>query len=1061
MASDSDKLLHLKVGSSDPGGDSHGELPSPSLQHLPTPTDPEISLRESGRGPDPTLDDSGKKQLLHIPVLALSECQKEVVGSDLPEPIESTLINRQIPATDYHQQLPGNYNLRELELQLRFDETEEICAISAHQSNLYLGTTAGQLLHLFLFDDAEEYILVSKLSVGTECSIAKILLLPDVELCLLLSNHIIFTYLLPELSPCNVGKLRDIQDILMLCQVKVPKVKSKLDKIIAFTPSKIGLIQFSKDAVKLLKEIPYVGSLVGLSSASGTLANYSNICLVANSAHYDVVDVQQTLRVPLSEYNPMKIKFLDRSHEVQPHIVPFLAEDKDKTPEEYLLTICSGSSSSMALFVNSEGDVTRGTLTWLEEGYPTGGLVVEWPFAVGLFWSEDARKYSLCFSSLQSLQTVYTTEASKIFSSSDTGGKGFHVRKIDHGFSVLDQECLNLLKLVSCVHRELVPSSNQYKRATIAFTSGSKLAFLDRKSHLSMELQAIQTKLHSAQERLALIECSASLKALTETSDQVWPVYIASLLLEGQLQKVKEIVQSQHNSNRKVDPRLLLLFSSDTIDLTSEYWIEYSAPRLVFEFLDSRKAEIDLDLKSWTIEEIYKNRDSYSEETNAEFRKYMYTEIQRDTASLILLIESEKELWKAQNETSDALHSYLSENSHFIALLYLYHLKQQAGNAFVKWEQLIIELGLDILAGRKKLTDQDKEYLQTGATDIAVMIFDQLHEQINEEGYFTRTLLELLQLQPEHGLALLKKRKNGKFLSCNKQILAELSKLVKLDRQFGSLKLEYTEQAFFAEFDLDSNFEIHAQELSDELVAGMNEEHFDDEFENLGIVYQTYQVETDLGNGSWPKVTWIEYLHLRANSSECRELAHMYMKLYEVLVVSKAVLNGFRRILPVTEYMEFVLKTRDTVSESETISYLLSMRDLSSAEWVAVHGSFPIPRSTVYPLEKYGKSTALKSEQVYENLKQIMGHYLRIEDECIKYSAVAHFFSSLGGPFAITEVLDIIPDDFPLWCLEKYLECKITSNMLDYSDSGIKKALARSEAKFSKTLLNHFKLLNK
>lgn len=957
------------------------------------------------------------------------------------------------------KKLPKGYSIKKLNLQLPLSPNESICSIAAHQSNLYIGTTHSQLFHLYLFEDAEDYIAISQLTIGNgnKSKVTKILLLTDVELCLILCNEIIYTYLLPELSPCSVGKIRDVQDILTLSQVKSPKVKNKLDKIVAFTGTKIRLLQFSKDVIKLLKDIPYTGSVTGISSAAGTLANYSNICFVANGKNYDVVDIQQTRRIPLSEFNPSKIQYEDKDREVKPLIVRFTAEDKPEKPEEYLLSICSDSTSSMALFVNAEGDVIRGTLIWFEEGCPTGGLSVEWPFVVGLFWNDHDKTERICISSLESLETVFVDEVSSFFDGIFSTFNDVSVKKVEPAFSVLDVELLNLLQIVSFIDRCPVQSSKFYKHASIAFVGSDSFAYLECRSSLSSELESFLLRLQDEISGKELNNYCKTIKQLADKNDKIWPIYIASLLLAGQLEEVKLLFLSQ-DAKKKFDPRLLLSWFDGFVENTADFWKEFVVPKYVLDLLAFRRENTNINFCKWVIEETYKRREFYGEDINSQIRKYIYTLCGKSTSALIDLAESEKELWIAQNQTSDELLSYFEKNQNFLILIQLFRLKQREGNCFKQWDHLIVELGLEILAGRKPLNHSDEEYQKKSPFNLVEVIFNQLRDRVDEEKYFAKNLLELLKLLPDEGLALLKKHKGGKFLSCNKAILAELSKSIKLDHKFSSLKIEYSEQAFINSLMTKTDYIAQAEDLAIELLNYMNEESFDDEFENLSILYETYQVENSLSDSTWPKLTWIEFLHLHGNHSECKELSQAYLKLYELLLLfkgSKSKLTiEFNREGPVSQYL-----TQMNGNDSQ-IKSLLNLKDFSLAEWVALTGVYPIPRKSVYlgsSLAKLQIKEPVLNETITKNIRIILDFYLGVDDETAKYTAVNHVFTDLVSDFVpVSELIQFIPDDFPIWCIRSFAALKFTSLGQEQSESAIRKVLARQDAKFSALLLLDF-----
>ncbi|RKP30949.1 hypothetical protein METBISCDRAFT_26994 [Metschnikowia bicuspidata] len=950
--------------------------------------------------------------------------------------------------------LPSGYRIRQLETLLS-TETGSICAVAAHKSNLYIGTTKSQLFHLHLFEDAEEYLLITQLTVGScgTALVAKILLLPDVELCLVVCNKTLHAYLLPELSPCSVGKIRPVEDILMLSQAENSRVKSKMDKIVVFTATRIRLIQMSADAAKLLKDIPYTGSVCGVSSAAGALANYSNICLVANGTNYDVVDIQQTRRIPLSEFNPNRVVFFDALHVIAPLVVPFYAADKPGNPEEYLLPVCSDAASSMAQFVNAEGEVIRGTLIWRREGYPTGGLAVEWPYVVGLFYNDTDKAMRLCWDSLETLESQYSCEISRVCPGLTAAAT------VELGFLVYDGELLDLLQLQSCVDRRRVSQIKQYKQTRVALLGGTALYFLDRISAAAEELQCIRNALY--EEKTVGASSCTRLKRFAEINVHLWPVYVAVLLLAGQFEEVKVVVRRQHENGRnaaragqKVDPRLLLLFG-DAVPVSGNFWAGFAVPSVV---LDLRKHSKPAPaFQRWVIDEIYGNHELYGPEIGAHFRMYMYTAAGRDTAEILELVDSEKDAWTTPNAENDALLDAFMENAQYVAVLHIYGLRQAAGIQMRQWSQLTVELGLALLDGLRQLCAADAAYqCQTASPNVAEVVF-QLLRHVDNENYFARSLLQLLQLQPEAGLALLRKNPGGAFQPRIKTILAGLLQLVPLDRLFAALKLEYAEQAFLHALDAQHDYAVHAADLAAELAAHIEVVHFDAAYTALAALFVEFRTAVDLRDSAWPKLTWIEFLHIHGPASTCGELAHAYLRLYEVQVllsVCSETRLALGRTGDVWRYMELARDKDET-----HVAFLLDQRDYSAAEWAAAHGSLPLPRTTIYPRQQLApvvRQPVLATARARKALLQILAHYLLLGDDAARHAAVSHMLGSWGGLFSVQQVLDAVPDELPLWSVGRFLTHAMVALRQEHVDSTARKVLSRRDAKISGQLLREF-----
>lgn len=278
----------------------------------------------------------------------------------------------------------------------------EVSCITTFQDNLYIGTTEGRVAHYYQFEDVDEYILLSQFEVSTDRNcIQKMLVLPNLARLLVLSGNIATIYSLPELSPLNIGKLKDINDFLLLSYSLRANPTTSLptdDKVVVFTPTKIRILTIKQDLIRLSKDINYVGSIKGVSTASRMSSNFSNLVLVANHTNYDIIDMQNSRKIPLFEYDQP-----ESTEKVTPYIIPYIPKDNNGD-EEYMLTIKSDESTSIAMFINSLGDVTRGTISFMNMGYPANLVVSEWPYVLGIFNNGDIPTLSI--SSLVTLDNI-------------------------------------------------------------------------------------------------------------------------------------------------------------------------------------------------------------------------------------------------------------------------------------------------------------------------------------------------------------------------------------------------------------------------------------------------------------------------------------------------------------------------------------------------------------------------------------------------------------------------------------------------------------------------------
>ncbi|ODQ47822.1 hypothetical protein PICMEDRAFT_15710 [Pichia membranifaciens NRRL Y-2026] len=289
----------------------------------------------------------------------------------------------------------------------KFSDSPEsrITCIEAWELNLYVGTNLGEIIHLYKIDDALGYMQISKQtfsSSSTSKPINKILLLPEVSIALIHSGTTVSGYLLPELSPANIGKAKDVSDLsvdwkdLKLDKNKQNRVTLKEDyygdpyvKVTLFTKRSIKLLRIFNDSIRLHKELQYLDVVSGLQ--------VSNFSIVSNSINYDLVDISQSQKIYLFPISTSSAKT-----ELDP-IIRYVKRNE-------LLLICGGtkcSDPSMGMFINLNGDVVRGTLAF--DSYPTS-VEIDYPYVLVILQNNTLVVYSI--HDQQKLQEIEFSDSS-------------------------------------------------------------------------------------------------------------------------------------------------------------------------------------------------------------------------------------------------------------------------------------------------------------------------------------------------------------------------------------------------------------------------------------------------------------------------------------------------------------------------------------------------------------------------------------------------------------------------------------------------------------------------
>ncbi|PVH13574.1 uncharacterized protein CXQ87_001680 [Candidozyma duobushaemuli] len=929
--------------------------------------------------------------------------------------------------------LTANSRLRRLPTDLPLGDSR-ISTVAAHKSNIYIGTTSGSILHLHCFEDAAEYMLILNLRVTEkDAAVTKILPLPDVDLCLVVCNRTLYVYTLPELSPCHVGKIKDVNDVSTLSQVKNPKTKNLLDKAIVFTSTRLRVVQYVSQSVKLLRDIPYNGAVLGISSAAGTSANYSNICLVANGENYDVVDMQQTRRISLFEHNP------EKAPGIRPAILPFDAAGG----EEYLLPVRTNENMSMAMFINSVGDVTRGTLTWIDVGYPTNGMAVIWPHVLGLFKDGDALK--LTSSSLETLEVVDSQNIEEVFEELELGKPGdLRIQRTNEPVLFAHEELSEWLPKVN-----IDGNGGPYvslQPAHVVLHNEDSLFYMYEESSLYLKLKAVLDGLEEE------TDWEKQIEELDDEAGVLRLLYVILLLVT----KSDKFTDAAHN----FDPRIFLYLFED---LDKDVYDGLVLEKVVWRVLEHfRPVEVGDDFRSSFLKSVY----SESDRDRAVFEALRLLIYQRSTVkSTIELVDSETDLWVSEHPSNEKLLGLFDEKGWNLVRLHVLLLQQKSleeGTSVDNGAEEITALAFKLL--EKRVEEEGLVISEDGvatkddySVDLVDVLITQLRDKFEDSDSYNKHLLELLKLFPDKGLRFLEANKHGKHKATHKHILEEYSKLHDLDAGFSSLKVEFIEQSFSDSLKEKGEFDTSlARELLVEQLEFLQSQHdsLAEEYVNLDILLSTFKVEHDLSNGHIPTINWIDYLTIHGSRSECKALAAIYTKIYELLLC----LLLYGEQLPKVSFkdndaMNYLSTLFFQTKSDERIVECLRHGDHRTADWFAIHDQPPFPVEPTYVSQikpsLEARFTTRPEEDIKNSMKQILESYLLYEDSLSRNEGVKHLVAVFGGYFTLPELLHLMPSDLPLAFLYDYLTDVLVKNEVQKIDSDMIKILHRLDSKLT------------
>ncbi|CAK9437647.1 uncharacterized protein LODBEIA_P20250 [Lodderomyces beijingensis] len=249
---------------------------------------------------------------------------------------------------------------------------DRIVSVETNECSVYIGTAKGNLLQYYLFDDASSYLLITQISIKPK-PITALVCLAKLGKLFAICDGTVEVYSLPDLSPFSTNsKLTGARG--MSATTSGGGGGGDGNSLLVFKKDHIEFVQLRNDQWVVQKQVRF-------PNVRSSNAPVQDLLLVADDQSYAIIS--DNVPTPLFSFGDG----------VPPHIESF------ETPErEYLMTISTDEKTSMAMFINSVGDVTRGTLTWIGHGYPYGGVAVSWPHAFAVF------KNTLVMSSLETLE---------------------------------------------------------------------------------------------------------------------------------------------------------------------------------------------------------------------------------------------------------------------------------------------------------------------------------------------------------------------------------------------------------------------------------------------------------------------------------------------------------------------------------------------------------------------------------------------------------------------------------------------------------------------------------
>lgn len=983
------------------------------------------------------------------------------------------------------------------------EPTSSISCVEVHGSNLYVGTESGSLRHFHLFEDATEYMLISEIPVSTaKKPIKKLLILPGIERVLVLCGSVVSVFSLPELSPVNIGKLKDVNDM------HATSSTGGTADIIVFTSSKIRIVQVTRDLLKLVSDLNYSNTKSGVpippSASTSTTAAGGLLAIVANNKNYDIIDLKQIRKIPLFEYTQ------DTNSTVLPHIV--------SCNGEYMLTIKSDDSSSIAMFIDGGGNVTRGTLSWMDAGYP-GSIIIDWPYVLGIFQSDR-----LIISSIESFEVEHDKRINEIQEEEEVVMKNDGENtEVEGNKENSDREKEEKVEKEEIVKVGTLGQNDDLKKDRLNVTI-SKLTYpmkiIDKdlqSSLIVVDTQGMPTAGNSSASELPPMIESIQ---LIFTESQVWMLHKENVINYVGT-KMKEILQ---NGDHALIPQLLVDLNLDKAKYNAsltQYKLQliflltlltnYSDDSIIETMLSrDHKGKLILDPKFFLhslddendvflfsgihdILELQKIDKSKYQNLLIKYIRKLYTEfVTKDKGGLefdatlisklrLKLYRNDKTLTSSnqlieyidttdlkmfnnleQDSCNKEIRSLLTKRSNYLTLIHLYKLSvddlKPTAKSIIAEE--ICRLILKLQNGEIKDNDYNhgKDFVKLLDT-----LLSQLGSIYNEKVY-TTYLLEVLKIDPERGLKYMKENNSSaKYKSIHKHILDEISSHVSTmgtsTSTLSALKIEYLESMINSE-------SVHDPSSIDDLLlelcqrASSPDLNNQSNINNFMVLQETYKIETLLEDPIWPKITWIDYLKVNMQRSECKEFATNYLKVVELLLIRKeiGVINTDDIHLSTLIKSDPMVYNFYSIILAPEVQTILEINDYSSSEYFAIHGYLPFPREPYY----FGVDTRTKlqpsTEKIKKNLTAIFDYYSLDKKNM---SCIRHFITAYGSEYFNTlEILSMIPSYIPVMQIQEYLTNCLIELGANHRNALLTKIVSRSNEKEMKQFVKEVKLSN-
>lgn len=917
-------------------------------------------------------------------------------------------------------------------LETVISQIDNISCVEADDTNIFVGTTDGFLLHYVIHKDDPDsdnldftYLLASKQEAAGAKAPKAIVLLPVVQLAAVLANETVSFYSLPEFAPASdLRVVKDVQGVIQNSELQSRVEADGSASLTVFTRKKVRQLKVSRSAIKLAKEVEYFGCLAACQIGS-------ILCLATKTA-YDLVDLNQKAKIPLfpvvqGESNP-----------VGPQYKTYRPRIASISSDEFLLVSGSPESpTTMGIFITLEGEITRGTLMF--SAYPRQ-LCVQFPQVVALLSNNTIEVHDI--TTQESSQVIEVNEGSTLTSSTYEATvvlkKHLETMMLRRN-APSDQEKMNLADLnqarrISDVRSSLLVKDREGVRALVTDSLLLKIDKLLDDGHLQQALTMAETLSREA----SPVYAERLYHELAYTHQKAGLLYFTKMLFD-------DAVDNFNKGN--IDPRVLIsLFpeyeaKQEDVTIYAGIYQTITGVENVDETIrlnlsqtvddDATLLELTTILKANATELLrryltqYRGKRDFASTSNGQHSKRIFSIVDSTLLKILLKMDvSEaaakmKDFFNNDMEDVDAIADILKAHSQWHYLALLYSRNQRHLQALEIWQ------GIET----KNLVDEDHP------SNGAQLIKDYLLQHGNNELVWDFGLW-LIRHSLDLGIELFSQAVASALVTFPIQaVLGELKKD----------KADYIAYTTLLEF-LVITEGLQDNELRNDLLLILGNrliEALKEDSVKVSIIkfiseYRALPV---------PKVPYLAFVSDVQNPSEQEAVIAFNMKRKKFIdLLQESAEYDAQRILNIILQEKSVLLAERILlygrlsNHADSLNLLVhDLKDFDSAEVYCYHGGISLSQIRI-------SSDKIETVAMRRELFPLLfSEYLKLEDYSMQFTQGSKILNRWGNYMDISLVLGLIPDHWSVELVSNFLIGALAQLSGEKREAQVRRSLARAQ----------------